>query len=533
MDETIVSQAGADVIDGEDGFDTLTYAGSDAGVRITQFNSGLGGHAEGDSIANIERIIGSAFDDRVDFGTSGGPTVEFFGEEGDDFFNLGDHRFPTSVALTFEGGNGADMLSIHTGIDNLAADGTPSAFAGSVFRGGDDTNTDTLLIRGSGAIDFRVVTLESFERMIFAGNVESYDVTFTASQFEQFNNIAFGRRGDLDFNIHMEDQLALDISGFGGESLNRSPQDFHIFGDSDAENIIASRSSDEIFGNGGKDTIDGGLGGDIIDGGKSGDLIDGGLGDDSILGQSGNDNLSGGEGRDTLRGGTGEDTIDGGDDQDLITGAKGKDVLNGGAGKDKINGGSSGDTIDGGSAADEISGGSGKDFILGGSGNDTIDGDGGADTIDGGSGADVINGGSSADVINGGSAGDVIDGGTGFDTINGGTGADTIVGGSGEDLINGEGGDDFLTGGVGSDTFVFAGDFGDDTITDFDASDNAEEIDLSAIAGITDFADLSENHMFALEGGVVIDTLDGSTISLFNVGINDLNNTDFIFADIA
>ena len=46
--------------------------------------------------------------------------------------------------------------------------------------------------------------------------------------------------------------------------------------------------------------------------------------------------------------------------------------------------------------------------------------------------------------------------------------------------------DDTMTGGTGSDTFVFSGDHGDDTITDF--TDGEDTIDLSAFTDITEFS---------------------------------------------
>ncbi|MFP1631703.1 calcium-binding protein [Zhengella sp. ZM62] len=58
--------AGADTLDGGDGYDTLFYMDSDAGVQVwLGGNEVSGGHAEGDTIANFENVIGSGLDDRL------------------------------------------------------------------------------------------------------------------------------------------------------------------------------------------------------------------------------------------------------------------------------------------------------------------------------------------------------------------------------------------------------------------------------------------------------------------------------------
>jgi len=70
-----------------------------------------------------------------------------------------------------------------------------------------------------------------------------------------------------------------------------------------------------------------------------------------------------------------------------------------------------------------------------------------------------------------GSAGsDTLTGGDGNDTLIGGTGDDTLWGHRGNDVLVGGEGNDFLAGGnmAGEDTYVFAGNFGQDTVIDLD-----------------------------------------------------------------
>ena len=79
---------------------------------------------------------------------------------------------------------------------------------------------------------------------------------------------------------------------------------------------------------------------------------------------------------------------------------------------------------------------------------------------------------------------------------------------------------------MGNDTFVIATGDGSDTITDF--TDGEDVIDLSAISDISGFEDL----VITTQGtDAVIDMTDhgGGQITLSNVDVNDLDETDFIF----
>ena len=148
--------------------------------------------------------------------------------------------------------------------------------------------------------------------------------------------------------------------------------------------------------------------------------------------------------------------------------------------------------------------------------------------LNGDGGADELNGGNNADVLNGGGGNDVLNGGNGADELNGGNNADVLNGGAGADVLNGGLGNDLLTGGDGNDVFIFADGFGRDTITDFETSNN-EDIDLSAVSEIVDFADLTANHMTQVGSDVVIDDGAGNTITIENFTISNLGSGDFLF----
>ena len=63
-DDTLIGGVGADALDGGRGDDTASYAGSGAGVAVfLDGTAGTGGAAAGDTLRNIENLIGSAFGD--------------------------------------------------------------------------------------------------------------------------------------------------------------------------------------------------------------------------------------------------------------------------------------------------------------------------------------------------------------------------------------------------------------------------------------------------------------------------------------
>lgn len=209
---------------------------------------------------------------------------------------------------------------------------------------------------------------------------------------------------------------------------------------------------------------------------------------------------------------------------DYIQTGIGNDDLGGAAGNDEIRASYGDDILNGGRGADELHGNAGQDLLLGGAQDDKLKGGRGRDTLEGNRGEDRVFGGNGQDRLEGGMHDDLLIGGTGSDTLRGGTGDDTLEGGVGNDR---------LIGGKDDDTFVFADNEGDDTITDFDAQNDEEKIDLSGITAITDLADLTNPanpHMTQVGTDVVIDDFDGHTITLLDVTLDELDSGDFIFA---
>ncbi|TYB82668.1 CAP domain-containing protein [Oceaniovalibus sp. ACAM 378] len=185
------------------------------------------------------------------------------------------------------------------------------------------------------------------------------------------------------------------------------------------------------------------------------------------------------------------------------------------------------------SSAGTLKGRGGPDTLNGSSGNDKLLGGGGKDTISGGDGNDTINGSKGADYISGGRGNDRIIGNANNDQLIGQAGNDTISGGDGKDTIIGGDGDDWMKGNNGWDVFIFENGFGNDTIINFHAN-NKEKIDLSEVDSITDFADLTTNHLVNDGGEARIvsgsDSILLVGVSFSDVGIGlDYSAEDFIF----
>ncbi|NDW44281.1 S8 family serine peptidase [Ruegeria sp. PrR005] len=105
----------------------------------------------------------------------------------------------------------------------------------------------------------------------------------------------------------------------------------------------------------------------------------------------------------------------------------------------------------------------------------------------------------------------------------------TFDGGDGDDHLTGGVGNDTLTGGAGDDIFIFADGSEDDVIMDFDEFNDNEKIDLSAMSGITSFADLTGGLMQQVGADVSISDRAGSVITVKNALIGDMDANDFIF----
>jgi Ca2+-binding RTX toxin-like protein len=351
-------------------------------------------------------------------------------------------------------------------------------------------------------------------------------------------------------------------------------RDNTITGTATDDTIYGEEGDDTLNGGLGLDALYGGAGDDTLNAGAStaGVFAFGEDGDDTLNGNAGSDNLIGGAGNDRIRGGAGKDFLSGGIGDDWLTPGADPNMVDGGEGNDTVDysGSGAGVTVDlrvvlkpvpglGGYAQGDVI--SGIENVVGSSFGDRLVGDGGRNRLDGGDGDDLLEGGARRDTLIGGRGDDiyVVEGegdriveaaGSGTDTVEvvggssyslgdnlenlayagdydgiarftmagndlanaltGGNGSDRISGSGGDDTLRGLEGDDRLTGGWGSDTFVFAPDFGNDVITDFDANPagGQDHLDISAFAVTSatftarvTIADLGADTLVTIDGG--------------------------------
>ena len=131
---------------------------------------------------------------------------------------------------------------------------------------------------------------------------------------------------------------------------------------------------------------------------------------------------------------------------------------------------------------------------------------------------------------------DILHGGGGNDTLFGGAGNDSLIGDAGNDLFIGDGGDDVFTlgdgadtvsGGDGDDVFVLSGAPGTVLITDFGANGARDLIDLSAIDGYENFADVAAATSFSGSDTVLSLQVPDGVLTVTVRSDGPLTNDDF------
>ncbi len=386
--DVLEGMGGADTIDGGSGADYASYSRSDAGVNVNlETGVNTGGHAEGDTLISIEKIIGSDHNDTLT------------GSDGDN---------------TLSGGKGDDILSGKLGNDSLNGDYGNDTF---IYSGGHDSITE----RGSGTDTVIFDDIWSPHDVVISGN--TLTLQGSTVNYLSFNDI------NLIEVFQFDGYAPMDLA-----TLKTFGSPVQVSGTSGDETFIATSAVENFDGNGGIDTVDysnsdvrvklnlgSGTGweGDALgdrytdienvigsDISGSRDFIYGSAGDNHIMGLAGNDQLEGMAGADILDGGAGGDFAnyiqsDAGVNVNLETGintgghAEGDvlisiekligsdfgDTLTGDALDNSLTGRAGNDVLRGGDGDDYINGNQGDDVIFGDAGNDTLYGEGGADTF--------------------------------------------------------------------------------------------------------------------------------------------------------
>tara|TARA_Y100000815_G_scaffold220509_1_gene206473 strand:+ start:1200 stop:3779 length:2580 start_codon:yes stop_codon:yes gene_type:complete len=233
------------------------------------------------------------------------------------------------------------------------------------------------------------------------------------------------------------------------------------------------------------------------------------------------ENATGGSGRDTLIGNGGRNLLDGGGDKDVMIGGRGNDTYIISQADDVVSETRKGgvDTLRSGAVSLDLND---YDFVenarLTGARALDLTGSKQANLLAGNKAANEIFGSGGGDTLRGSGGSDTLRGAAGNDKLIGQAGRDKLFGGAGNDVIEGGKLNDKLFGNKGADSFVFKGNFGDDTIGDFKKGADALHLSKSLWTGqltkaqvVSDFADI-------VRGNVVFEFDGGQSITLKGVG---------------
>gem|GEM_PF-6201668 len=319
----------------DDGIDTLSYAADSVGVTIDLENetaSGVGSHAEGDSIRNFDNVIGGSGDDII---TTRNYAVNVINA------GSGDDRVIASIGTgdTLDGGThntqGDTLVVRHT--RNTITDLSLNSVTFSDY--GDDLFGDTFS-------NFENYESTAFTHEKIIGTSDNNRLT-TSIRDDYFiggagddiidgggNYIVGGDwaayTDNADVTVNLTDGTAISSTEGNDTLIN-------------IENIRTAGGNDSITGDAFRNTIDGGGGNDTINTLAEIDVVSGKSGNDNIDGGSGNDHINGGSGSDTLNGGSNNDYILG--DNSHLDGLTHFYALNEGSGSTLTNQGSAGGAL--------------------------------------------------------------------------------------------------------------------------------------------------------------------------------------------
>ncbi len=191
--DELTGGAGSDTIDGGGGVDTAYYDDAAAGVIVRLFNgTGSNDVAQGDSLINVENLVGSDFGDELS-GANGAANVLRGGEGNDTLDGLGDND-------TLYGGAGNDTLTGDVGNDTF------------VFERFGASNADRILDFQAGAGVTDVINLQGFGTAF-----NTFGEVIAASVNDGFGNVIidFGSGNTLRLDGVTVAQLVADDFTFG------------------------------------------------------------------------------------------------------------------------------------------------------------------------------------------------------------------------------------------------------------------------------------------------------------------------------
>ena len=500
---------GDDSIIGGTGVDYVSYLQSPAGVYVdigNNFNIDdddkppvHGGHAEGDTLTEVEGLFGSVFGDTF----RGDHQANFlFGWGGND---------------VIYGADGNDYIRGESGGDNLYGDGGKDELFGDLdndkLEGGVGNDKlwggkgDDVLYGGAGHD-----LLEGGEgEDTYHGGRGSDTAAYTLSSEAVTINLKYAYDADPTTIGAMGGHADGDTFEFEPDDPDTKTED-----ESDTqsiENVLGSMHDDMLTGSGFANRLSGGDGDDTLDGGYGNDNLAGGMGDDVLKGAGGTDTLVGGPGADMLSGGDGIDTASYKYSSAAVRVNLSKIDSSTGDSMPELEGGDAeGDTIATPGDEPDIENVIGSDY------GDYLRGDDfTGNKLEGGKGDDWDNR-QTSDIeggLFGGGGDDTLAGGEGMDYLSGGAGRDDLWGGPGDDLIEGGEGDDFplrrdhsIPGDQGAVTPVDAALVSDGFLKAMDDLSDADALDDMGITRGGLFGGAGDD---TLVGGAGADYIDGGS----------------------
>jgi len=391
--DILVGGSGADLMSGGAQVDTVTYAGSSAGVTVDlALGLGSGGDAAGDTLAaDIENLVGTDDADRLAGGAGdnrlqgGAGNDTLLGDAGDDWLDGG------TAADSMRGGVGDDTYMLMDPGDvafEAAGEGRDLILTSrAVFALG--ANLEDL----GGGSDAQRLVGNAVANLISGGGDASTLIGGAGNDtLEGYGDDArlVGGAGGDSYLVEEPGAILVELAGQGYDTVLTRLAAFTL--DANLEALVATNAiahrftgnalNNQLVGEAGADTLSGAAGHDTIDGGAGIDRLAGGLGDDRYIVTAGDAVVEfAGQGNDIVMATTGTAAALGANLEGLLLAGE---TLRRGTGNGLDN------LIFGNGAANLLSGLAGDDSLSGGLGADILLGGAGQDTLSGGAGNDVF-----------------------------------------------------------------------------------------------------------------------------------------------
>ena len=265
-DDLLVGRGGSDTLLGGAGTDTADYSSSAARVIVSLLTGrGWGGDAQGDSLAGIENITGSAHDDIL---TGAGGANALAGGSGNDAYVVDD----------------VDDIVIED-----AGAGTDTVYATAHVRL--SANVENLVLQGSADLQAYANSLSN----MICGN--------DGSNVLDGNAGADGMLGGAGNDAYFADNAGDAVVENPGEGTDTVYSSAHMRLSANVEHLVLQGSADlQGYGNGLSNAIYGNAGSNLLDGDTGIDAMYGGAGNDVYFVDDASDVVleSAGEGTDAV-----------------------------------------------------------------------------------------------------------------------------------------------------------------------------------------------------------------------------------------